>query len=138
MSPGAPPPQTATCRPSLRRAVWLGVFYSLVALLSASAALCVFVAICFKRGSFPYVWPVRVLRAVVSVFFNLLYVSAFELYLVAYACEPDTGFLQQFTSVRCFDMPHLPHAIVGIVSCAAPFQPLGARAQPEPPSRDGG
>ena len=34
-------------------------FYLLVFTLTSSIALCVYVAICFRSGNFPFVWPVK-------------------------------------------------------------------------------
>ena len=48
-----------TNAPSGSYSFWLACFYILVALIVASIGLCVYVAVCFKRGSFPYVWPVK-------------------------------------------------------------------------------
>lgn len=56
--------------------LWLVFFYLLAAVLVISLGLCVFVASCFKSGSFPVVWPVKLLRALVSVVFSVLFVSS--------------------------------------------------------------
>ena len=37
-------------------ALYLGIFYTLVAFLLASAGLCVFVGINFKKNHFPFLW----------------------------------------------------------------------------------
>lgn len=50
--------------------LWLIFFYLLAAILCISLGLCLFVASCFKRGSFPAVWPVKLLRAIVSIVFS--------------------------------------------------------------------
>ena len=48
-----------TSPPAGAYSFWLGWFYLLVFVLCSSLALCVYVAICFRNGHFPFVWPVR-------------------------------------------------------------------------------
>ena len=48
--------------------MWLAFFYMMVSIMCFSIALCVYVAICFKSGSFPYVWPVKVRQPPVPAF----------------------------------------------------------------------
>ena len=50
-----------------RSQFYLAFFYILVCLMCASVGLCVYVAICFKSGSFPYVWPVKCVRPLRSL-----------------------------------------------------------------------
>lgn len=36
--------------------LYLGIFYTLAAFLVASAAICIFVGVNFKRNHFPFLW----------------------------------------------------------------------------------
>ena len=109
-----------TNEPTGSYSFWLAFFYILVFLMAASLGLCVYVAICFKSGSFPYVWPVKLLRAIVSVIFSVLFVSALDVFLVGVACVPATPHsarcvLYNFPTVRFQSLPALVHGVIGIV-----------------------
>lgn len=75
------PPPTAAAATAASPQLWLVFFYLLSAVLMVSLGLCVFVASCFKSGSFPVVWPVKLLRALVSVVFSVLFVSSLDVFL---------------------------------------------------------
>lgn len=49
--------------------------------------LCVYVARDFQKGTFKYVWPIRVLRAFVGVFFSTFSVSALQMFLFVLWCQ---------------------------------------------------
>ena len=66
---------------------YLSVFYTLVALLLVSTAICVWVGWCFSHDSFPFLWPIRVARVVVSVFFAMFYIAALNIFLTALQCS---------------------------------------------------
>ncbi|GAB4816719.1 hypothetical protein N2152v2_003765 [Parachlorella kessleri] len=66
--------------------LYLAIFFVLTGFLLASAALCVFVGINFKRNQFPYVWPIKVLKLTVSFFFELFYISTLGIFIVALDC----------------------------------------------------
>jgi hypothetical protein len=67
------------------------VFYLLSAMLYVSVAICVWVAWCFKNDSFPYLWPIKFVRVVASLFFGMLYIAALNIFLVIIECAPEHG-----------------------------------------------
>ncbi|PRW21106.1 flagellar associated membrane [Chlorella sorokiniana] len=66
------------------------VFYTLTVILVASFVLCAFVGHSFKTGSFPWLWPIKVLKVAVSFFF------------------------EKFPQVQCFAMPHLAAVCISV------------------------
>lgn len=46
-----------------------------------------YVARDFKKGTFKYVLPIKVLRAVVGVFFSTFAVNALQMFLICLGCE---------------------------------------------------
>ena len=69
---------------------YLGVFYVLVATLFLSTGICVWVGWCFKNDSFPFLWPIKVARVVVSLFVSMFYIASLNVFLIAMQCEPST------------------------------------------------
>ena len=65
------------------------MFYVLVAVLFISAGLCVWVGWCFKNDSFPFLWPIKVARIVVSVFVSMFYIASLNIFLIAVQCKPE-------------------------------------------------
>jgi hypothetical protein len=65
------------------------VFYLLTALLLFSVVICIWVAYCFKKDNFPYLWPVKVLRFVVGIFFNMTYIASLNIFLIMGECQTD-------------------------------------------------
>lgn len=62
----------------------------------------------------------RLLRAIVSIVFSVLFVSSLDVFLVGVACIPsptgaDEWILYNFPSMKCYNMPHMVHALIGIV-----------------------
>lgn len=70
---------------------YLIVFYILVAVLFASAAICVWVGWCFKNDSFPFLWPIKVARIVVSLFVSMFYIASLNIFLICIQCVPEIG-----------------------------------------------
>lgn len=66
-------------------------FYLMVAMLAVAVAVCVWVAWCFKNDSFPFLWPIKFVRVVVSFFFGMFYIAALNVYLVMLECMPVKG-----------------------------------------------
>lgn len=71
------------------------VFYLLSAMLYLTVGICVWVAWCFKNDSFPYLWPIKFVRIVASLFFGMLYIAALNIFLVIIECAPDHGVWSQ-------------------------------------------
>lgn len=64
----------------------------------------------------------RLLRFIVSIVFSVLFVSSLDVFLVGVACVPDPRgkgrwILYNFPAIHCYDMPHMVHAMVGVVMC---------------------
>lgn len=105
--------------------MWQATFFVLCALLLFSLWLCSYTAYCFKTGNFPFVWPVKLLRFFVAVFFDLFYVSALDVFLMALACNvrascgmPSTSAFalacfQHHPTVFCLHRPFSPEQIAG-------------------------
>jgi hypothetical protein len=70
---------------------YLGVFYLLVGLILGSVALCIWVGWCFSNNSFPFLWPIHVLRVVVSVFIMIFYIPSLNMFLMSFQCKLDHG-----------------------------------------------
>jgi hypothetical protein len=68
---------------------YLIVFYVLVATLFTSTGICVWVGWCFKNDSFPFLWPIKVARIVVSLFVSMFYIASLNIFLIALQCEPE-------------------------------------------------
>lgn len=71
--------------------LYLVIFYILVATLFISVAICIWVGWCFKNDNFPYLWPIKVARVVVSLFVSMFYIASLNVFLMACACnkQPD-------------------------------------------------
>jgi hypothetical protein len=103
---------------------YLAILYTVSAVFVLSLVLCIWVAICFQRQRFPVVWPIWVLRAFVSVFFQAFYISSLGVFLIALNCNWFAGspfYVEAWVPdeyVQCLALPHIIHLIVGIViSC---------------------
>lgn len=104
---------------------YLIVFYLLSGMLFVSVALCFWVAWCFKNDTFPFLWPIKFLRVVVSLFFGMLYIAALNIFLSNLECYDKYGngvwYHHMFKDstgsyVKCFSTPHLIHIIIAAVS----------------------
>lgn len=42
------------------------------------------------NDSFPFLWPIKVARVVVSLFVSMFYIASLNIFLMACACEQDT------------------------------------------------
>jgi len=97
---------------------FLACFYVLVFMLIGSVGLCVFVGLCFKNNTFPYVWPIKLLRFFVSLFFGVFYISSLSIFMVSVDCEikgQDVPRLETFPDKPCFEGGQLIHLTVAIV-----------------------
>jgi hypothetical protein len=68
---------------------YLIVFYVLVATLFVSTGICIWVGWCFMNDSFPFLWPIKVARIVVSLFVSMFYIASLNIFLIAMQCEPE-------------------------------------------------
>lgn len=66
---------------------YLIIFYILVAILFVSVAICVWVGWCFMNDNFPFLWPIKVARVVVSLFVSMFYIASLNIFLMACACD---------------------------------------------------
>jgi hypothetical protein len=64
-------------------------------MLYLSVAICVWVAWCFKNDSFPFLWPIKFVRVVVSVFVGTLYIASINIFLTVAQCVPPEPDVQQ-------------------------------------------
>lgn len=99
---------------------YLSIFYLLAGTLIGSVAICVWVAWCFINDSFPFLWPIQVLRVVVSVFINVFYIAALNIFLISFQCRQDKlgVWIHNIYGTECLAMPHVVHAGFGILSSA--------------------
>lgn len=67
---------------------YLAIFYILVAVLFLSVAICVWVGWCFMNDNFPFLWPIKVARLVVSLFVTMFYIASLNIFLTACTCWP--------------------------------------------------
>lgn len=70
---------------------YLVVFYILVVILFLSAAVCIWVGWCFKNDSFPFLWPIKLARVVVSLFVSMFYIASLNIFLIAIQCGNHSG-----------------------------------------------
>lgn len=70
---------------------YLVIFYILVAILFVSVAICIWVGWCFMNDSFPFLWPIKVARVVVSLFVSMFYIASLNIFLMACACDNEGG-----------------------------------------------
>jgi hypothetical protein len=70
---------------------YLVIFYILVAVLFVSTAICIWVGWCFMNDSFPFLWPIKVARVVVSIFVSMFYIASLNIFLMACACKKEGG-----------------------------------------------
>lgn len=66
---------------------YLVIFYILVAVLFVSVTICIWVGWCFMNDSFPFLWPIKVARVVVSLFVSMFYIASLNVFLMACACD---------------------------------------------------
>jgi len=68
---------------------YLVVFYILAGILFISVAICIWVGWCFMNDNFPFLWPIKVARVVVSLFVSMFYIASLNIFLMACACKKD-------------------------------------------------
>eukprot|EP00879_Flechtneria_rotunda_P025714 GHRR01027353.1.p1 GENE.GHRR01027353.1~~GHRR01027353.1.p1 ORF type:complete len:302 (+),score=55.01 GHRR01027353.1:224-1129(+) len=96
---------------------YLVIFYILVAILFISVAICVWVGWCFMNDSFPFLWPIKVARVVVSLFVSMFYIASLNIFLMASACDKQGGHWKHIVfDVDCLALPHVIHAAFSIAS----------------------
>ncbi len=69
---------------------YLAIFYILVSILFGSVAILIWVGWCFKNDNFPFLWPIKVARIVVSVFVSMFYIASLNIFLIALQCDVNT------------------------------------------------
>eukprot|EP00882_Tetradesmus_deserticola_P006573 GHRQ01006917.1.p1 GENE.GHRQ01006917.1~~GHRQ01006917.1.p1 ORF type:complete len:1485 (+),score=562.58 GHRQ01006917.1:723-5177(+) len=103
---------------------YLVIFYILAAILFISVAICVWVGWCFMNDNFPFLWPIKVARVVVSVFVSMFYIASLNVFLMACACKKDSHtnhWLHLVWGNNCFSLPHLIHVVFSITSAVVFF-----------------
>jgi hypothetical protein len=85
----ARPLHTVSCTQGYQ--FYLVIFYILVAILFISVSICVWVGWCFMNDSFPFLWPIKVARVVVSLFVSMFYIASLNIFLMACACDNHGG-----------------------------------------------
>ncbi|CAG9460435.1 unnamed protein product [Pedinophyceae sp. YPF-701] len=108
----------------LRSAGYAGfnvVFYSMFAVLAISLALCAYVAQNFRTNKFPYVWPIKVLRFAVSIFFRTFYITVLNVFAIGPDCRTVDGALAAdiFPDKKCMGFPHGITALLAILAAVA-------------------
>lgn len=94
------------------------LFYILIIALAASVALCAYVAHNFKTNSFPYVWPIKLLRFFVSIFLQTFFISLLNIFLSGPDCNLlgsyyhngrlwPKGYSDEFIGEKCFAVPNI-------------------------------
>eukprot|EP00891_Asterochloris_glomerata_P000486 jgi/Astpho2/486/Aster-x0440 len=96
------------------------IFMSLIAVIVVfSGCLCLFVAQNFRANSFPYIWPIKLLRFSVSIFFDMFYVSSLAFLITGSNCKiihaHPPHWIPEHT-VECFTMPHIIIFALGIIT----------------------
>ncbi|KXZ42488.1 hypothetical protein GPECTOR_142g709 [Gonium pectorale] len=66
---------------------FIGLLYVMIGGLALTVGLSLWVAWCFKSRSFPYVWPIKVLRVYANLFFQVLDVLTLTLFQVPFNCR---------------------------------------------------
>lgn len=90
----------------------LAIFYCLSGMLYLSVGVCFWVAWCFKNDNFPFLWPIKFLRVVVSLFFGMLYIASLNIFLV----NLEVG---GHSAVQCSSLPASAlHSIGGRLPCS--------------------
>jgi hypothetical protein len=64
------------------------IFYILCGMLYLSVGICVWVAWCFKNDSFPFLWPIKFVRIVASIFFGTFYIASINIFFTMAECVP--------------------------------------------------
>ncbi|WIA28374.1 hypothetical protein OEZ86_010920 [Tetradesmus obliquus] len=98
---------------------YLVVFYILAGILFISVAICIWVGWCFMNDNFPFLWPIKVARVVVSLFVSMFYIASLNIFLMACACKKDEythKWLHLVWHNECFSLPHLIHVAFSITS----------------------
>ncbi|CAG9466689.1 unnamed protein product [Pedinophyceae sp. YPF-701] len=101
--------------------VFCAVFYILFAVLAFSLSLCIYVAQNFLTDRFPYVWPIKVLRFVVSIFFRTFYITVLNVFAVGPDCRSVDGKLVSdlFPDKECIGFPHGLAAVLAVLAGVA-------------------
>ncbi|GAX73194.1 hypothetical protein CEUSTIGMA_g647.t1 [Chlamydomonas eustigma] len=109
------------------------IFYLLTGMLYLSVATCVWVAWSFKNDSFPFLWPIKFVRVVVSVFVGTLYIASINIFLTVAQCVPpeleaEPGgnstvtaasgavLVHKIWGTDCLSMPMMVHIIIALIS----------------------
>lgn len=119
------------------------IFWFWSAVFVCCIAICLYVCYCFRRDSFPYLWPVKVLRNILGLFFSIFYVTSLNFFLISLDCQTngDRQTLTLFSDQVCWQGKLLAMQAVAIIlgvcffsvslllavagACAAPVQRPG-------------
>ena len=74
-----------------------------------------------KSNNFPYIWPIKVLRFTVSIFFDMFYISSLAFFVLAANCKfihAATPYWMPFPDVPCFATAHSIMFVVGLIMAA--------------------
>eukprot|EP00898_Chlorokybus_atmophyticus_P008160 jgi/Chlat1/8345/Chrsp8S00675 len=106
---------------------YLVVFLLLSIMLLGSAALCGFVAHNFKTGHFPYVWPIKLLRFFISIFFSIFYISSLNTFMISFDCRfrhlpaGTAPYVEAFPEQKCLNASNMFLAGFGVCMCVLFF-----------------
>lgn len=88
-------------------------------MLCGSVGLCAYVAQNFKTGRFPHVWPIKLMRFFVAIFFTLFYVSTLGVFIMTFDCDFSAGAAEavnrKFPTRKCLSGVMLPAGVVGML-----------------------
>eukprot|EP00741_Cyanophora_paradoxa_P009035 tig00001443_g8748.t1 len=101
------------------------VFFAIVmAAILIAVADVLYVLYAFRIGKITRMWPVRMLKAVVSIFFGSLYLSSFGILFLSLDCHyfdssgsPARFTLTMYPEVACWGVPNAIVAIFALLGC---------------------
>eukprot|EP00741_Cyanophora_paradoxa_P022881 tig00021522_g22101.t1 len=101
--------------------VFAYVFAATTLLVVLSFADAIWVLNNFRKNHFPFMWPIKVLKVVVALFFKSLYLSTISILLRALDCNyssPAPFVLRQFPTYGCWGFPNGLLAVVAVLATA--------------------
>ncbi|GAB4813118.1 hypothetical protein N2152v2_000164 [Parachlorella kessleri] len=102
----------------LNHGLYMAILFSMAAILLLSAAGCGFIAIKHKSSQSHYLWLTKVLKAAVTFFFEIFYISTLGFFVVALDCTYSASPIvnEKFRSVVCYSSSNLAAIGVSIVA----------------------
>lgn len=93
------------------------VFWFWSAVLVFCIAICLYVCYCFRRDTFPYLWPIKILRNILGLFFSIFYVTSLNFFLISLDCEDKGGrqTLAVFSDQPCWEGKLLAMQVVAVI-----------------------